>query len=104
MSNGESGSRFGQTRTQEIIGPGPCRRLVGRGTEARGLLIGQVGDGGGDKDSQVGRNGSMLNLQLFGGALALAVMDLVVHPATEEHFLVTGQSHLGVLVRHRCSS
>jgi hypothetical protein len=88
---------------QEIIGPRPGRGLGGRGAMARCFLIGQVGDSSGDEDSQVGRNGSMLNLQSFGGTLALAVMDFVVHPVTEEDLLVMGQPHLGALVRHRCS-
>ena len=45
----------------------------------------------------------MLNLQSLSKALALAVMDFIVHPVTEEGFLVTGQPHRGALVRHRCS-
>jgi hypothetical protein len=30
-------------------------------------------------------------------------VDLIVHPMAEEQLFLTGQSHPGVRVRHRCS-
>ncbi len=100
MNEREDGPSLGHTQAQSTSDPGPGRWLGGWWAETGLLLIGRVGHGGGDEDGEVGRRHPMLDLQPFGRALALGVMDLVVHPVAEEDLLITGQSHQGVVYRH----
>src|SRR5947207_11513255 len=101
LPRGQRGPRFGEALAQLSLRPWPDRRFGGPRTFARRSLIRGVGNRRRDERGQLRRHDAVLHLQQFPGTWTVPEVKLVIHPMTEEQFLVTGQVHERVFVRHR---